>query len=98
MNGLRNYGTFREALEETKKAKDICVGKRWKYTLRGKTFVLRETADNVAAWVENFGRLGDAIVQIDPVHAAIPWAGVRCLLQVCIALMLMLVLNYKSDK
>lgn len=32
--------------------------------------------------VDLFQQVGDPAVQYDPVHAALPWAGVRCLLQV----------------
>jgi len=33
-------------------------------------------------WVKKFRDVGDVVVQYDPTHAALPWAGVRLLLQV----------------
>ena len=36
----------------------------------------------VIRWIDLFKQVGDAAVQYDPVHAALPWAGVRFLLQV----------------
>jgi hypothetical protein len=30
-----------------------------------------------------FKQVGDVAVQYDPAHAALPWAGIRFLLQVC---------------
>jgi hypothetical protein len=34
-------------------------------------------------WIDLFKQVGDVAVQYDPVHAVLPWAGVRFLLQVC---------------
>jgi hypothetical protein len=36
----------------------------------------------VAKWADRFKEIGDIAVQYDPAHAALPWAGVRFLLQV----------------
>jgi len=36
----------------------------------------------IVKWIDIFKQVGDAAVQYDPVHAALPWAGVRFLLQV----------------
>jgi hypothetical protein len=33
--------------------------------------------------IDLFKQVGDAALQYDPVHTALPWAGVRFLLQVC---------------
>ena len=35
-------------------------------------------------WVEKFKEVGDTIIQYDPGHAALPWAGVRFVLQVMV--------------
>ena len=43
---------------------------------------LRDRADKILEWVEKFKQIGDIAVQYDPVHAALPWAGIRFLLQV----------------
>ena len=37
----------------------------------------------VIRWINLFKQVGDAAVQYDPVHASLPCAGVRFLLQVC---------------
>lgn len=39
-------------------------------------------ADTLVGWVEKFISIGDVVVSFDPTHAALPWAGVRLLLQV----------------
>jgi len=36
----------------------------------------------IIKWIDLFKQVGDVAVQYDPVHAALPWAGVRFLLQV----------------
>lgn len=44
--------------------------------------VLRDVADKLLTWIDKFAVLGDTIVQVDPVHAQLPWAGFRFLLGV----------------
>jgi ankyrin repeat domain-containing protein 50 len=33
-------------------------------------------------WLNKFKDIGDIAVSFDPIHASLPWAGVRLLLQV----------------
>jgi hypothetical protein len=42
----------------------------------------RNTATKNLAWLDNFTQIGDIIVQYNPHHFALPWAGVGCLLEV----------------
>ena len=44
---------------------------------------MRETASRLVGWITKFKEIGDIAVQYDPVHAALPWAGVRFILLVC---------------
>ena len=44
--------------------------------------VLQVVGMKILRWVDKFKQIGDTIVQYDPVHAALPWAGFRFLLQV----------------
>lgn len=62
-----------QVLGETLGARDICIQKQWKF---------RTVADKLVGWVEKFISIGDVVVSFDPTHAALPWAGVRFLLQV----------------
>lgn len=62
-----------QVLAETRGAQDICLQKQWK---------CRPVADKLVGWVEKFISIGNVVVSYDPVHAALPWAGVRILLQV----------------
>lgn len=62
-----------QVLEQTRGARDICLQKQWGS---------RGVADKLVGWVEKFISIGDVVVSFNPVHAALPWAGVRFLLQV----------------
>ncbi|KAL9613019.1 MAG: hypothetical protein Q9167_002409 [Letrouitia subvulpina] len=65
-------------------AKVECDKKRWRFTRRsGETVIVRDLLGKVIKWVDLFRQVGDVAMQYDPVHAALPWAGVRFLLQVC---------------
>ena len=43
---------------------------------------LGKLGTKILKWVHRVRGIGDIIVQFDPVHAALPWAGFRLLLQV----------------
>lgn len=63
--------------------KEQCIRKRWTIKKRkGGTLILRDVFEKIAVWAQKFREIGDIAVQYDPVHAALPWAGVRLLLQV----------------
>lgn len=63
--------------------KNEVIGKRWKIRkLSGKNVILRDVFDKIGFWVKKFREIGDVAVQYDPMHAALPWAGIRLLLQV----------------
>lgn len=55
---------------------------RWAFTtISGRRIILRDVLDKIAIWVNKFKEVGDTIMQFDPHHAALPWAGIRFLLQ-----------------
>ncbi len=62
--------------------KKHCDAKSWRFELHGRTYILRDVAGKVVEWVNLFKQVGDTAIQYDPVHAALPWAGVRFLLEV----------------
>jgi hypothetical protein len=59
-------------------------GNSWKILFRGEEIVLKHIGMKVLQWVQRFKEVGDIIVQFDPGHAALPWAGFRFLLQLCL--------------
>lgn len=76
--------TLSDLLELTTYSKQECIKKRWRYTRKsGETIIFVDLFSKIAKWVDIFKQVGDTAVQYDPVHAALPWAGVRFLLQVC---------------
>ncbi|KAH6889612.1 hypothetical protein B0T10DRAFT_486475 [Thelonectria olida] len=70
-----------DLLAITDDAKTRMVDKSWGYTRKdGRKVFMRDIVARVAKWVNHFKEVGDTIVQYDPAHAALPWAGVRLLL------------------
>jgi hypothetical protein len=69
--------------EDVQKACKICIEKRWRYRRKnGEIVIFRDLFSKAIQWIDLFKQVGDTAVQYDPVHAALPWAGVRFLLQV----------------
>lgn len=74
---------LKDVLEAVEKKKLLCLKKRWKYQKsNGEVIILRDLLEKVAVWVNKFKDVVDVAVQYDPLHAALPWAAVRLLLQV----------------
>jgi len=68
------------AVEEKRRS---CLEKRWKYkNSKGEDVILRNLFEKIAVWVGKFKEVVDIAVQYDPMHAALPWAAVRLVLQV----------------
>ena len=72
------------ALSQQKRTE--CEEQRWKVEIDGHQVILRDVAEKFFAWLHKFKEIGDVIVNYDPVHLALPWAGIRFLLQVGIFL------------
>lgn len=66
-----------------KEKREFCEKMRWRCRLRGRTVWLREEADKVVFWLDKFKQVGDIAANVDPMHAGLPWAGIRLLLEVC---------------
>ena len=75
--------TIQELLDLTTKVQDKCQSKSYKFSFKGKEIIMRDVAGKVIFWLNKFKEVGDVAVNFDPVHASLPWAGVRFLLQVC---------------
>ncbi|KAF2463404.1 uncharacterized protein BDR25DRAFT_362944 [Lindgomyces ingoldianus] len=69
---------------ETERSKQKSIESRWKYTRKsGETVIIRDVFEKIVRWIDIFKQVGDVATQYDPVHAALPWAGIRFVLQVC---------------
>ncbi|KAK7403729.1 hypothetical protein QQX98_010501 [Neonectria punicea] len=74
-----------ELLAATEQARARMVDKSWSFKRKnGEKVIVRDVLAKVAKWVNHFKAVGDVAVQYDPVHAALPWAGVRFLLNVAV--------------
>jgi hypothetical protein len=62
--------------------REICDKKRWTFKCGDHTIQLRDTADKVLDWLDKFKAAGDIVSNVDPLHAGVPWAGIRFLIQV----------------
>ncbi|KAH8807657.1 ankyrin repeat-containing domain protein [Xylogone sp. PMI_703] len=62
-----------------------CQRKNWKFSFGGREVNLQETAGDIVDLLEKVKDVGDIAVNVDPVHAGLPWAAVRLLLQVIIS-------------
>jgi len=71
-----------KALNAAQEKQNLCKNKRWTFTFGGHTVTLREEADKVLLWLDRFKRVGDIAANADPIHAGLPWAGIRLLLEV----------------
>ncbi|KAI0971602.1 hypothetical protein F4678DRAFT_433483 [Xylaria arbuscula] len=49
--------------------------------IRKRTYRIRDALDKTIVWLNAFKEVGDIAVNYDPVHAALPWAAFRFLLQ-----------------
>lgn len=83
---LSSSRDVRTAVEDAYNAavgqKKVCEDKRWEWQFRGRTVVLRDEVDKVLVWLHRFKSIGDVVANVDPVHAGLPWAGIRVLLEV----------------
>lgn len=67
---------------EAVQKQSYCDDRRWKFELNGRPIILRDVAGKIIVWIDKFKQIGDIAVNFDPVHASLPWAGIRLLLQV----------------
>lgn len=75
-----SLGYLFEVIEEKKR---ICLDRRWRFKKpNGEVIILRDVMDKMVKAITKFKDIGDVAVQYDPVHASLPWAGVRLVLQV----------------
>ena len=65
------------------KSRQRSVESRWKYIRKsGETVIIRDVFEKIIRWIDMFKQVGDVAAQYDPLHASLPWAGIRFLLQV----------------
>jgi len=72
---------------ELRTKQQACTENSYKFEFQGRRLILRDVAEKAINWINKFKEVGDVAANFDPVHAALPWAGVRFLLQVPITLL-----------
>lgn len=78
----KDFGVVEAILQTIQDKRKLCMERRWAFTtISGRRIIIRDVLDKIATWVNRFKEIGDAIMQYDPHHAALPWAGIRFLLQ-----------------
>lgn len=70
------------ALTAAKEKQRCCIEKKWTCTFGGRSITLKDEAEKIVRWLDRFKAVGDIAVNADPVHAGLPWAGIRLLLEV----------------
>ena len=82
LDNLNNLQALQKLLETAAEAQKKCTERQWSISWGGRQINVREKAERLMAWITKFRDIGDISVQYDPVHAALPWAGVRFILTV----------------
>ena len=73
---------LKDVLKTAVDAKEANISNRLKLKWGDTEINVQDTADKLVGWITKFKEVGDIAVQYDPVHAALPWAGVRFILLV----------------
>lgn len=72
-----------EAQNIAKELQRQCAEERWTCQVKGRTVYLSDHVDKVLQLLDKVKSAGDVAVSADPVHAGLPWAGIRIILEVC---------------
>lgn len=74
----------RDILKAVNARKAECVKRRWRVKMNGRDIIIRDVLDKISSWISKFLVIGDTLIQIDPVHAAAPWAALRLVMQTAV--------------
>jgi len=76
--------TLLQLKQDADEARKKCDERRLSYKRKnGQKVILRDVIGKLVKWISMFKEVGDTVMQYDPAHAALPWAAIRILLQVC---------------
>lgn len=68
--------------QATERRREECRARAWTLTRNGETIKLRDIADKIIHWIDTFKDICEAVAQLDPPYAAMPWVAFRFLLEV----------------
>jgi len=83
LDNLDKLDILQKLFDTAKQAQEQNLAKQFKLKWGDKEIDVREKAEGFLACLNKFKEIGDLVMQYDPVHAALPWAGVRFILMVC---------------
>lgn len=69
-------------LDKVEQKKQEWKVNRWRYERNGRNVVIIDVWSKITTWITSVIAIIDVAVQYDPAHAALPWAGIRLVLQV----------------
>jgi ankyrin repeat protein len=76
-------GNISDILGLVKERQSSSFEKRWKFKKpSGEVVIVRDLLEKIVQWLQKFKDVGDVVNQYTPGYAALPWVGVRVLLQV----------------
>lgn len=75
------FGVMNDISQSVEEKLTLCEQRRWSFSLGHHTYSVREEAEKVIKWLNRFKQAGDVAVNADPVHAGLPWALIRLLLE-----------------
>ncbi|KAF7556864.1 hypothetical protein G7Z17_g1100 [Cylindrodendrum hubeiense] len=78
---LSRMETVNQLIQLTQKRGQECQAKFGSFRFGRHRVELGECIGNIINWLDKFKEVGDTVVQFDPVHAALPWAAFRFILQ-----------------
>ncbi len=76
------FDTLSSLCDDLDRKLDQSKKKKLQFEIHGRQIIVRDVVSRTLVWINRFKEIGDIVVQFDPVHAALPWAGVRMLLEV----------------
>ncbi|KAB8295087.1 hypothetical protein EYC80_007025 [Monilinia laxa] len=84
--GLEKRQILEEILDLVQKQELKAQERKWKLRKKnGQVIILRDVFAKLVIWIDKFKAVGDILIQYDPVHASLPWAFVRFLLQAAVS-------------
>ncbi|OAR05768.1 hypothetical protein LLEC1_02434 [Akanthomyces lecanii] len=86
IDNLGQERNIQDGLHEVVRQKQrLAEEKAWKFEFGGRRIVLRDVVEKIVGWINVFKGLGDIASSADPIHAGIPWAVIKVVLQVATA-------------
>ena len=86
LNLMNTSGSYVDTLsslcDDLDQKLDQSKQKKLQIEIHGRPIIVQDVVSRTLDWINKFKEIGDIVVQYDPVHAALPWAGVRLLLEV----------------